>query len=103
LKSIEGESLLMPLVDGVQEYPNDYSEMRGLFPEHVEDGVYRRKGAWCVGGDYSNSGFEEDYNKVARMWRAKGANRIADRTAAGLDEGEFASLWDGEAYVLKII
>jgi hypothetical protein len=92
----------MPLVDGAKENPNDYPEMRGLILEHVEDGVYRRNGAWRVGGKYSDSGFAE-HKKVARMWRAKGADRIADRTAAGLDEGEFASLWDGEAYVLKII
>jgi hypothetical protein len=92
----------MPLIDGVQEYPNDYPEMRGLILEHVEDGVYRRKGAWGMSGRYSHSGFA-DHEKVARMWRAKGADRIADKTVAGLDEGEFTSVWDDEVSVLKII
>jgi hypothetical protein len=31
------------------------------------------------------------------------ADRMADQTVPGLDEGKFASLWGGEAYVLKII
>jgi hypothetical protein len=68
----------------------------GLLLELVEAGVYRRKGAWTRVGD-------EDYNKLTQIWPAKGADRIANRAAGGLDEGEFASLWDGEAYVLKII
>ncbi|KAL3424120.1 hypothetical protein PVAG01_03401 [Phlyctema vagabunda] len=102
LESIEGESLLLPLVHGIRSYPSDYPEFRGLFLDYVEDGVYRRKGAWRVGGRYSNAGFE-DANKIARVWHTKGADRIAHRTAAGLDEGEFASLWNGDAYVVKIV
>jgi hypothetical protein len=103
LESIEGESLLMPLLAGEDEYPNDYPEVRGLFLEHVEDGTYRRKGAWRIGGAYSTEGLGADAGKVTRMWHATGAERSADRSTAGLDEGEFACLWDGEAYILKII
>jgi hypothetical protein len=103
LESIEGESLLMPLLEGEAEYPNDYPEMRGLFLERVEDGVYRRKGAWRIGGSYSAEGLGADAWKVIRMWHATGPERSADRSKAGLDEGEFAGLWDGEAYILKII
>jgi hypothetical protein len=76
--------------------------MGGLLLELVEAGVYRRKGAWTVRIRYGSVG-DEDYNKLTQIWRAKGADTIANRAAGGLDEGEFASLWDGEAYVLKII
>lgn len=101
--TIEGESLLMPLVDGERDHPYDYPEMQGLFLERVEDGVYRRKGAWRIGGEYSAEGLGAEHYKVARMWWAKGTERLRDRITAGLDQGEFACLWDGEAYVLEII
>ncbi|KAK7177750.1 heterokaryon incompatibility protein [Paraphaeosphaeria sporulosa] len=103
LDSIEGESLLVPLVDGERDYPYDYPEMRGLFLERVEDGIYRRKGAWRIGGEFSADGLGAEHYKVARMWWAKGAQRSTDRITAGLDQGEFACLWDGEAYIVKII
>ena len=105
LETVEGESLLMPLLEGEDEYPNDYPEMRGIFLERIEDGIYRRKGAWRIGGEYSAEGntIGPDHYKVAKMYWAKGAQRSTDRITAGLDEEEFASLWDGEAYVLKII
>jgi hypothetical protein len=93
----------MPLVEGERDYPHDYREMRGLFLEHIEDGLYRRKGAWRLGGEYSAKGFDAEHYKAARMWWAKGAERLANRTTAGLDKEEYACLWDGEAYVLKII
>jgi hypothetical protein len=105
LETVEGESLLMPLLEGEDEYPKDYPEMRGVFLERIEDGIYRRKGAWRIGGEYSagSNTIGPDYHKVAKMYRAEGVKRSADRITAGLDEEEFASLWDGEAYVLKII
>jgi hypothetical protein len=77
--------------------------MAGIFLELVEDGVYRRKGAWRIAGGELWDPRPEGYNKATRMWHARGAERIADRAAAGLDAEEFASLWDGEAYVVKII
>lgn len=103
LESIDGDSLLIPLVDGEDDYPNDYPEMRGLILEYVEDGIYRRKGAWRIGGEYSPKGLGAEHYKVARMWWSKGADRVLDRAASGLDKEEYAGLWDGEAYVVKII
>jgi hypothetical protein len=88
----------MPLLVGEDVH---YNQMGGIFLEFVEDGVYRRKGAWIVGDE--NGNVSDDCNKLTQIWRARGADRIANRAAGGLDEGEFASLWDGEAYVLKII
>jgi hypothetical protein len=103
LETIEGDSLLMPLVEGEEEHPNDYPEMRGLFLERVDDETYRRKGAWRIGGGYSAEGLGADHYKVARMWFTRGAERLTDRIAAGLDRKEFACLWDGDAYTVKII
>ncbi|KAG9197096.1 hypothetical protein G6514_002460 [Epicoccum nigrum] len=103
LETIEGDSLLMPLVEGEEEHPNDYPEMRGLFLERVDDEIYRRKGAWRIGGEYSAEGLGAEHYKVARMWFTRGAARLTDRIAAGLDGREFAGLWDGDAYTVKII
>lgn len=77
--------------------------MQGLILERVENGIYCRKGAWRIGGEYSAEGLGAEHSKVARMWWAKEAERLVHRTLAGLDEKEFLSLWDGEAYFLKII
>jgi hypothetical protein len=100
----------MPLVDckffrdvPVMKFFRGVPAIGGVCLEFVEDGVYRRKGAWKTAGGRPWNPRPEDYNKATRMWQARGADREADRTAAGLDKGEFASLWDGEAYVLKII
>ncbi|KAL5371193.1 hypothetical protein DPSP01_014433 [Paraphaeosphaeria sporulosa] len=101
-ETIEGESLLIPLAAGMRNYPNDYPELRGLFLEHVEDKIYRRKGAWRIGGQYSDQGFDE-INRVTRVWEAKGANRLSMKSEFGLDVGKYACLWDGEAYVVTII
>ncbi|KAF1970944.1 HET-domain-containing protein [Bimuria novae-zelandiae CBS 107.79] len=102
LESIGGKSLLIPVAEGLRSYPYDYPELRGLFLERVEDGVYRRKGAWRIGGQYSQQGFEE-ITKVTRACCAKGKERLALRSELGLDDEEFASLWDGEVYIVKII
>ena len=100
LENIGGDFLLMPLVEGGKEYPDNYPEMRGLFLELVNDGTYRKKGAWRMGGNPAgDSG--ADYYKIARMWFTRGAARLTDRTAVGLDEKVFPSLWDGEAYTAK--
>lgn len=101
LKSIEGESLLMPLLEGAREYPDDYFEMRGLFLERVELGTYRRKGTWRIGGENHLSG-DEGYSKVVVVG-SRSLDRTAFRTECGLDQEEYASLWDGDAYILKII
>ena len=39
LDGIEGESLLIPIADGIRNYPNDYPELRGLILEKTEEGV----------------------------------------------------------------
>ncbi|KAF2450898.1 HET-domain-containing protein [Karstenula rhodostoma CBS 690.94] len=101
-EALEGESLLIPLASGIQDYPNDYPELRGLFLEHVEDRVYRRKGTWRIGGQYSDQGFDE-INKVDWLWQAEKADRLSIRSECGLDEGKYACLWDGEAYNVTII
>ncbi|KAK9770033.1 putative HET-domain-containing protein [Seiridium cardinale] len=101
LESIEGDSLLMPLAIGERDYPNDCPEMRGLFIEYVEDGVYRRKGAWRMGGEYSALGSQDLHNKVISCWRAKSVERTLDRTVTGLNQGELASLWDEAADVIS--
>jgi hypothetical protein len=93
----------MPLIRGTDEPPDDYEEMRGLFLEKVNDGVYRRKGAWRVGGYYSKPEIYRIMAKMINMYWAEQAEKEAYREAAGLNEGEFASLWDGKAYILKLI
>lgn len=102
LETIEGESLLIPVVTGIPNYPKDYPELRGLFVEHVEDSVYRRKGTWRIGGRYSDQGFDE-ITRINRVWQAEKADRLAMRSECGLDVGNYTCLWDGEAYNVTII
>lgn len=102
LESIEGDSLLMPLAIGERDYPYDYSEMRGLFLDPVADGVYRRKGAWRIGGEYVTSRLNNVHSEMMSSWRLRGEGDI-DKATVGLDVKDFASLRDGTAYVVKII
>lgn len=103
LETIEGGPLLMPPLEGQDEYPNNYLGMKGLFLERINDGIYRRKSAWRIAGEYSTEGLGADHCKVTHMWWVRGEERRADGMTASLHKGEFASLWNGEACSLKRI